>query len=206
MRILPLILLAAVLGLTGCQVRTWQPGGATHTSPLRDYTVRVPENWMFLARPLGLVATNDGLLLQRAGLQRHNLVLPLVYSKRKLEPNLTPLELAEAIADDMRANRDYLGLEFPEIAPAEVGGRPGFKLVMRFHDPDGLRFTKAVYGCTTSEVLYLLHYQAPTRHYFSRDQPAFEALVRSFKILETRPIPPAATPPVAENATPAPAD
>ena len=175
-------LLLATISLGGCQLPTWQSGGGTHTSVVGDFTVNVPPAWMFMERPVAFVATNDGLLLQRAGISRHDLALPLPYSKRKLAPTLTALELAEAVADDMRADRAFLGLEITELLPAEVSGHTGFKLKMAFHDSDGLRYTQLLYGCMTDAKLYLLHYRAPTRHYFERDAAAFDELVRSFHL------------------------
>ncbi len=196
--LIPLLLAALALG--GCQLPNWQPGGRVHTSVLGDFTVRVPATWMFVDRPAGFLATNDGVLLQRAGIQRHELAHPLPYSKRQLTPTMTPLELAEAMADDLRADRAFLGLEIPEITPAEVGGRQGFKLVMRFHDSEGLRYTQAIYGCLTSTRLYLLHYRAPTRHYYARDAAAFDELARSFTLTSVGTLPPyrVAVPPAAK--------
>ena len=191
MRNLPLIpLLAAALALAGCQTATWQPGGGTHTSIGGDYTVRVPAAWMFAERPMGFVATNDGVLLQRAGISRHDLTQPLSYSKRTLAPTLTALELAEAVADDMRADHAFLGLEIAELRPAEVGGHAGFTFKMTYHDSSGLHFAERIYGCLTETRLYLLHYTAPARYYFERDAAAFEELVRGFQLTAVGTLPP----------------
>lgn len=183
MRIKALILLAVSV-LSGCQMPTWQAGGVTHTSPVGDYSVRVPVGWSFLAVPANFLATVDGLILQRAGIQRQDLRKPLAYSKRVLSPALTPLELAEAIADDMRADRDMRGLEVTETKPAQLGGRPGCKIVLQFHNSEGLRLTEVIYSCTTEHSVYLLHFMAPTRHYFARDLAAFDEMARSFQILK----------------------
>lgn len=186
------LVLSGLALLSGCQVATWQPGGNTVTATAGDYAVRVPAQWMFVERPAGLVATNDGLFLQRAGIYRHDLKRPLAYSKRTLQPNATPLELAEAVADDMRADRALHELNVSEIQPAEVGGLAGCKLTLQFHDEENLRFTQVIYACLSADTLYLLHFKAPTRHYFAHDAAAFAELVGSFRITAKRTV---ATPP-----------
>jgi hypothetical protein len=176
-----LLALTSVLLLPGCLVSPWRPGGETFTPPSGDYTVRVPAGWMFAERPSGLIATNDGMLLQSCGLHRHNLKLPLPYSKRTLSASTTPLELAEAIADDMKADRVFQGLTVPTIEPVDFGGRPGCKLLLQYHNSSKLRYSQLMYACIANDCVYLVYFRAPTRHYFERDAAAFDELIRSFQ-------------------------
>lgn len=183
MRKIQLILGLAVgaLGLAGCNLPQWRTGGVTHASAAGSYTVRVPAGWMFLENPRtgALVVTVDGVLLQRAGITWTDLKVPLPYSKRTLAAGTTPLELAEAMADDLRADRDRHRLEIVATEPATIGGVPGFKLVLRFRNDEDLGYTESLHGCIRGERLYLLHFTAPTRHYYERDARTFDELARS---------------------------
>lgn len=182
MRTLPLILTSAalLLGLSGCV--TWQAGGQPFTARSGGYTITAPSGWMFIEQPGGtLRATRDGLVLQELIVATHDLKKPLPASKRVLTPNLTPYELAEAIADDLRSNRELLAFELVANEPAQIGGSDGFALTVRYQTKDKLRITTRIGGVLHSGKLYTLRFAAPTRHYFERDLPAFETALGSFK-------------------------
>jgi hypothetical protein len=172
----------AIAGLIGCQTVEWKAGGTPHTAKDGDFTVTVPEGWTFAERlPGNIVGTRDGLLLQRLMVERRELKDPLPVSKRVLAASLTPLELAEAITDDLRANRSLLGIEVTESQPATVGGQSGFKLLINFHTADKLRGSEAIFGCIKGDRLYLLVFIAPARHYFTHDLAAFEEAAKTFQ-------------------------
>jgi hypothetical protein len=177
-RVLPAL---PLLALAGC-LATWQPGGAPYTTSNGGYTLRVPAGWFFIEDTRDRVlATKDGLILQRLAIETHDTKDPLPQSKRALSASLTSLELAEAVADDLRADRNLHGLEIKETTAAQIDGRPGFRIVLSFHTEDKLRVSQTIYGCLEKQKLYLLNFSAPTRHYFERDLPVFEETVRSFR-------------------------
>ena len=98
-----------------------------------------------------------------------------------LGSTLTAFELAEAVADDLRTNREFLNFEIVANEPATIGGREGFALTVRYQTKDKLRLTIRIAGVIQGNKLYTLRFAAPTRHYFERDLPAFTAAVQSFR-------------------------
>jgi len=188
MRTQTLTILICVLGslLAGCQIAQWQPGGAPHTASDGSFVVHVPGNWMFLeSAPGRIVATHDGVFLQRLSVGRHELKEPLSYSKRMLSAGLTPFEVAEAVADDLRADHDMLGLEVTENNPVVLDGHPGFSLVVNYHTADNLRVSMQIVGAIVGPSLYTLVYGGPARYYFERDRALFQEVVESFRITGT---------------------
>ncbi len=174
------VLLALLFALAGCQA-PWLQGGAPYTTGKSEYTLRTPAGWVFSAQPPGnIIATKDGVILQQFTVEIRAFQNAFPASKRALRAGLTPLELAEAFTDDMRANRGLLGLEVKETKLAQIDGRAGFKVVVSFHTNDKLRLSQVIYGCIEKDRLYLLRLAAPTRYYFDRDSPAFEEAVKSF--------------------------
>lgn len=170
----------ALLLLSGCV--TWQPGGQPYTARSGDYRLTPPPGWMFIEAPAGTVrATRDGLVLQELTVTTHELKTPLPNSKRVLTSTLTAFELAEAVADDLRTNREFLNFEIVANEPATIGGREGFALTVRYQTKDKLRLTIRIAGVIQGNKLYTLRFAAPTRHYFERDLPAFTAAVQSFR-------------------------
>ena len=95
---------------------------------------------------------------------------------------MTPQELAELVIDDIRASEALTEARVLENAPAPVGGRKGFRVLATFRDARGLARKIAIYGLLDEKRFYRLFYVAPERHYFARDLPVFEELVRSFRL------------------------
>ncbi|MBI2516518.1 MAG: hypothetical protein HYV95_06340 [Opitutae bacterium] len=175
-----LLISAGTLLLSGCV--TWQQGGQRYTAGSGAYSFTPPAGWMFIEQPAGEIrATRDGLILQQVTVQSRALKDPLPGSKRVLTAGLTPFELAEALADDLRADHSLLGIEILKNEPAKFGQRDGFKLVVHYQTKDRLRITQSIYGCIDQSKLYLIRFAAPSRHYYERDLASFEAAVQSFQ-------------------------
>jgi hypothetical protein len=178
--LIPLLSLL-LLALAGC-VAPWLPGGTPYTTKKGEFTVRTPAGWIFSEQSPGRVfATKDGLILQQFTVELRALKDALPASKRVLTAGLTPLEVAEAVTDDLRADHSLLGLAVKETTLARLDGREGFKIVISFHTQDKLHLSQTIYGCLGQERLCLLRFTAPSRHYFDRDHPAFEETVASFR-------------------------
>lgn len=179
-KLLILLGAAALLLAGGCV--SWQHGGSTYSAGGGDYTLQVPADWLFIERPKGhVVATKESQFIHRVEVERRELKNALPNSKRSLAATLTPLELAETLLDDLRADRTIHQPNVLENAPTQVGGRPGFKFAVSFQTEDRLRLTMAVHGCIEKDRLYLVKYTAPTRHYFERDRAVFDRIAASLK-------------------------
>ncbi|WP_415908433.1 hypothetical protein [Oleiharenicola sp. Vm1] len=184
--ILTLLAAIAALFLAGCQI--WQPGGVTAKTGDGAASLTVPSGWMFTtARNVAqgdLLATKDGALLQRVVLSHHEIKEPLAHSKRKLEATQTPFEIADAVLDDLRANREMQALKVIENTPQTVGGHPGFRFVVEYGvaDPVGLKLREVHYGALVGARLYQLTFIAPARHYFERDLAAIDKAAQSLQL------------------------
>ncbi|MBI5690946.1 MAG: hypothetical protein HZC55_12730 [Verrucomicrobia bacterium] len=185
MRTLIPALFVPLLFLTGCQV--WLPGGSTYTADKNAFSVAVPAGWTFTTKAVptprtDLIATKDGVFLQRLLVEHHPIKDPLPNSKRSLTTAMSPFEIAEAVVDDLRSQRSFQHFEVNENTPATVGGRPGFRLLLQYQTSDKLRLTEIRYGTLVGENLHLLRFVAPTRHYFERDRAAAEEAARSWRV------------------------
>jgi hypothetical protein len=166
----------------GCQLTRWQPAGVVHGAS-DAFTVRVPDDWMYFENPPGtIVATQDGLLLQHIIVNRRELKEPLSVSKRVLTGNLTPYEVAEALADNLRADHNLRELAIIKNEPADLGGLNGFKLLVSYHTSESLGIKECIVGTIADDHLYTVVFAAPRRYYFDRDEKTFEDVVKSFKI------------------------
>lgn len=170
--------------LAGCATATWtrveQP---QMTGPDRAFTIEAPVGWMHAANLKGkLFLTRDGPDIQfiRVFKTSHDEAFPAM--KRASAPDMLPSELAELAVAELKANTTGVVMEVTENAPLEIAGHRGFRLHLRFRTEEGLRYEVLFCGFAGKEGYYGLLYQAPTLHYFQRDLPEFEKMVRAFRV------------------------
>jgi len=160
----------------------WIPAAGDYTAQSGRFTVRLPDGWMLHAEAESLVASRDGIFLQRIDVRAHEVGKPLGSTKKVFARGMLPQEAAEVVQDAVVSSPGMQGASLIENGPAEVAGRPGFKLVFAYKDGDGLKTKAVVYGVLAGDSLYELMYRAPQRHYFARDVETFEAVRASFRI------------------------
>ncbi len=172
----------ALLGLlSGCQI--WQPGGARVPGKNNTFSITPPSGWMYsTAQGAELVASKEGPILQKLLVERTDLAAAAKAGKVAVRPGMSAFEAAEAMVGQLRANQDLQGFELRENVPAEVGGKPGFKLVFSYRTKDRLHLAEIRYGAVAGNDLWLVRYTAPARHYFERDAEVFEAAAKTFRI------------------------
>lgn len=173
----------AMLLAAGCASGPrWVPAAGDYSAQSGRFTVRLPDGWMLLPSPEKVVASRDGVFLQRIDVRTHEVGKPLGGTKKVFSRGMLPQEAAEVVQDAIVSSPGMQGAALIENAPAEVAGRPGFKLVLDYKDRDGLKMKTVVYGVLAGDTLYELMYRAPERHYFDRDASTFEAVRASFRI------------------------
>lgn len=181
---------AAALLLGGCisMYDEWpyRPAGRRYSSWSligADVRMELPQGWM-KANGIdnGLVATRDGFNLQTLRFRRLPLGKALPHTKKVLADGMRPDEVAEVLIDDIRSDGTALGLQVVETRPATVAGQPGFRAVVSFRDPDGLRFKATTAGVIVDGYAWQVTYVAAARYYYDRDLPLFEKALASLKI------------------------
>jgi hypothetical protein len=180
-------LAALLLPLTGC-VAGWQ---AVKPAPYNNadarYSVKLPEGWNQIAIPGDrVVASAYGPQLQRIEVDHAQLKQAFKAQKKDATPAMDPQELADAVIAELKAQSGNQTIETLHVAPAMVGGTPGFRAELaskHTFQGDAIRYKQVVYGVTNANGLYVLRYEAPVLHYFDLGLPAFEATVASFSLL-----------------------
>jgi hypothetical protein len=108
--------------------------------------------------------------------------VPLPHTARELTEGMLPLEAAETVLDDLAFDGTAGHLEVLENVPAVVGGLPAFRVLLSYHNRNGVAYRSIIYGVLQDRWLHLLRYAAPQRYYFDRDLAAFEAIVGTFTL------------------------
>lgn len=160
----------------GSRYSTWNPLGAS-------VKLELPPGWMKAnGIKYGMVATRDGFNLQTLRFRRLGLGRPLPNTKKVISEGMRPDELAEVLIDDLRSDGTALALQVLETRPATVAGQPGFRALVQFKDPDGLRFKAVTSGVIIDGYAWQLTFVAAARHYFDRDLPLYEKALAGLRI------------------------
>lgn len=182
------LVVAAIALLPGCFQKTepWEKIGGRYDSGNwfgARFALDLPNDWMmrnFVEN--GLVATRDGFNLQTIKVRKIKFGEDLPHTKKKISKAMVPQELAEVLLDDLRTDGTVNALKVLETRPATISGQKGFRTTVAFKDEHGLRFKAVLCGVMAEDRAWQVSYVAPTRHYFERDLPAFDAALASMRI------------------------
>jgi hypothetical protein len=184
------LVLILVFTAAGCAT-TWSPLKEGQQIPDASYKIEFPEGWLKfdstmakrMKDPLlrGTIITRDGDLLQRITVGHMELDTPLLSTKKTLTAEMLPQEAAEVIADNYRLTDGLMDISILENMPADVGEYPGFRLLMDMKLSNNMWKRMLFYGAIVKDRFYYIHYYAPRRHYFDRDEETFMAVVDSFR-------------------------
>jgi hypothetical protein len=179
-------LLCAIILLSwlyGCSL--WVPVGGKYVSAEHQFETELPLSWRRMQSTReGLILTRDGLSLQALKISRNPLDKEFQFTKRKLHKGMLNQEVAEVVIDNLRSNQSISNFEILENVPVELSGYPGFKIVYSFQTKENLKKSGIYYGSLVNQWQYYLFFEAPARHYFSRDQASFEQIKKTFRITQ----------------------
>ena len=177
-----LMVLAMLLFIAGCAQKPWIKTEKLYTSQRQGFTVELPDNWMRSGKVDYLLATRDGFPLQSILIRRFDIKEdPLKNTKRKLQRDMLPQEVAEIVLDDAVSASSLTDVKTEENVPITIGGTPGFRLVYTFKNNVGLKMKAILCGRLKDDSLLIARYSAPQRYYFDLDAPTFEKVFRSLK-------------------------
>lgn len=183
-RIVSIVVLA--IAVSGCS--TWRhagaPEGRTMTAGVYEY--QIPSGWTYQ------VSKDDVLLVSRDGPRvQHAQSRFYVWGRTVIDDperqKLTESMLLSDVADQLLAlRRRELGLDTIEtlsLEPATVAGMEAFRAEYTYRTIDGISFKGVSYGAMRPSGVYAIRFEAPMIHFFERDRPAFESMVRSMRRL-----------------------
>lgn len=176
------IIVMSMLLLGGCA--HWQQTGG----PLRGagYTLDLPSGWMATNRnPKNVIVTRDGPALQQVRIFTAGLSEQDEDARKRVTKGMLPQEVADSILDWLRSDKSMIQFAVVENEPAQLGGKEGFRIVYTWKN-DKVRYRSIYYGMLDGETFYRISYAAPVRNYFDKDVAAFEAIVKSFKVVDVK--------------------
>jgi hypothetical protein len=176
--------LPAVLALVLAGCASWEAIGPDNAT-LREngYQLTLPTGWVrVMYETQEVILTKEGVMLQQIAVKSvpHKKAFPRL--KKPAGDKLLPSELAELqIAETKRGSQVESNLEVVENEPAQLGGRTGFRVRLRFVTPNGIPFEQLLYGVCDDKNYYLLGLQAAGFYYFDAHREEFERMVATFR-------------------------
>jgi hypothetical protein len=137
----------------------------------------------FRAERKTLILTKEGYTLQQIVIIRKASKEAFPKTKKEANEKLLPSELAEIQLAELKSANELAGnLEVLENAPANLNGKIGYRLHVRFRNSRGLPYEQLIYGFCDKETYYAMGFAAPSLYYFDHHKAEFEQMVASFKL------------------------
>lgn len=177
------IIASLVFVLSGCAPWVMTSSEKEFKDSPRGFTAQLPDGWMRFALGNDFLMTRDGVALNRIGVRKLKFKNKLEYTKKMFEPQMMPMDLADVEIDNLKSDNAISQLVILENIPLTISGQDAFKLTFSYETLSGLKIKGILCGFIYKERVYLILFDAPVQHYYSRDYPAFENFLNTFKLI-----------------------
>lgn len=177
-------ILFALLLFGGACATGNQPGGYSQNP--EHFSVQPPAKWIKLNIARHYMLTKEDPFSQYILVQQRHVDKPFDHTKRTLRKGILPPEAAQVILDEIILDQSVLNFRIIENLPALVNQYEGFKLIFTYGTKDGYQFKTVYYGFLQGDWFYSIRYNAAETKFSQDDVEAFEAVIRTFKIMDPR--------------------
>lgn len=189
-KVVRLVALASILGLAAaCQGYTLVKGGSP-VEIAKGMNAAPARSWSKLTGGKHELWTVDGPVLQTlhfaAALEDGDELYPPNPERKKALPKfrktMTELEVAELYRDTV-LQLGASNFELHDIQPKTVGGKQGFRFEFSFSMEQGLQKSGVGEAVLEDEKLYFVIYSGAKLHYYPKNLPDAEQVMKSLEIL-----------------------
>jgi hypothetical protein len=178
------LLTCFILGLFLGGCTPWVMVGGNYENSTQNFKAEFPNGWRkFNLSNNEVLITKDGFSLEFIRISRRPIEKELKHTKKKFTQGMLPQEVAEIVIQNFRSNPDIMNQQILANTPSNIGGYPGFNIMVTFQTKEGLTKQSAVYGFLSGDAFYEILYEAPKRYYFTKYEADFEKVKDTFKLL-----------------------
>nr|CRH07981.1 Conserved protein of unknown function [Candidatus Magnetococcus massalia] len=179
--------LFSMMLLGGCGYKLIKQG--THMDSGGFKVSAKSHDWSLLNRDKEKVWTYDGvglqsLILYPAIKKDEWINTQHIEDQQTFDPAMSEQEIMELFVRHQK--RNWQQIKASNLAPAELGGYPGFTFDLHFQSKDGVAYRSFVRGAVVQDRLYLAHYYGTDIHYFDAERLAVEAILDDAKLILTK--------------------
>ena len=166
------------LVLAGCaSMAQVEPGEFTIAGAL---TVRSDGRWNRVEPPRSEADATAVWTAEGVTLDMLLFYVGIAEGERGFRAAMLPHEVVELYESWVAEDGSSFRLE--RLAPAQLGGTPGFVFEHKTTTRSGLALRGLAYGAVVERRLYLISYTAPDSHLYAKHLPAVQALAASARI------------------------
>jgi hypothetical protein len=150
---------------------------------LTDFAVTIPAEWTKIDTVnWDLMLTREGPHKQLISVNKRPLSAPYKYSQLVIDEKMAPGQIADIIIRELNSDPHLTKLQILEVMGEKISGQDGFRIVFScIHE--GFIFKTVHCGFVSGKYLYSLRFITTYESIYERDLPAFEKLLKSFKLL-----------------------
>ena len=181
---------AAILAilLPGLAVAGWESVEASkRVGPGKaEFSVQLPEDWLFDSSRHSLDASHDGMGLNRISVAITPHKKAFKNAKKASTPKSAPEDLAEDYIAELQAGPEAVrDLVVVSNEPVELAGKPAFRVHLRYRASEstgGAAMESVTVGTALDSGVMLAIFEAPSIHYFERWISQFDAVANSITL------------------------
>jgi hypothetical protein len=152
-----------------------------------DFSLQLPETWLYDSSRHSLDASHDGVGLNRITVAITPFKKTFKNAKKESTPKSAPEDLAEDYIAELQAGPNAVrDLVVVSNEPAQLAGRPAFRVHVKYRTQafaGGAEMESVAVGTALDSGVMLATFVAPSIHYFERWVGEFNAVAGSITLL-----------------------
>ena len=152
------------------------------------YVATLPAGWVRLSNPLAKnesLASRDGVRVQWLVVGSRKAAEAFPRIQKQAQKNALPTELADLEIAEQIALMKPLVIKVAGSTAVTVAGQRGFRLLTEYKTETGLTMRRLTVAWLSGDYYSFARFEAPALHYFQRDLPAFEQVLKSIQLQKT---------------------
>jgi len=176
---IPFIFLSLILTSSQASGEGWLKLGGRYVA-VGKLELKVPMDWRITQGfENQLLLTRNGTSLQLIVIGRAPIEEALSHTKKRLSARMLPDAITDIVLDNFRENPAITNFRPLEIGTALFAGFNAPRIVYSYEGDENVKKMGIYSALLIDDWYYFLQYQAPTRHYFQRDQASFDDVLKS---------------------------
>ena len=180
------VCVVGLVTITACVPQWARVNDANATAQTESgYVATLPLGWVRLSNPQAKqesLASRDGVRVQWLVVGSRNAMEAFPRIQKQAQKNALPTELADLEVAEQIALLKPLVVKVIESSAATIAGQRGFRLLTEYKTDAGLTMRRLTVAWVSGDYYSFARFEAPALHYFERDLPAVEDVLKSIRL------------------------
>ena len=180
------VCVVVLVAITAC-VPQWARVSDVNATAQTDsgYVATLPLGWVRLSNPQNKqesLASRDGVRVQWMIVGSRNSQEAFPRIQKQAQKGALPTELADLeLAEQIALLKPFV-VKAIESSAITIAGQRGFRLLTEYKTETGLTMRRMTVAWVSGDHYSFARFEAPALHYFERDVPAFEGVLKGIRL------------------------